>query len=105
MTMRVSVRPGEIVLGRKNRRRGIFLTPTRHDPKASFQRKYRLTENSGRSLTAAVRGVNGEGAAEDYLGHAVWAVWRYLPGFHWGMVVKMDTDEAFAPWQRRETRR
>ena len=48
-------------------------------------------------MAIAVQGVNGEGAAKDYLGHDVWAVWRYLPGLKWGMVVKIDVDEAFAP--------
>ena len=48
-------------------------------------------------MAEAVQGVDGEGAAKDYLGHDVWAVWRYLPGFNWGMVVKMDVAEVFAP--------
>src|SRR5208337_3286199 len=75
----------------------VLLTPTRHDPGAAFHRRYRLTDSSRQPLATAVQGVNGEGAAKDYLAHDVWAVWRYLPGVKWGMVVKVDVDEAFAP--------
>jgi PAS domain S-box-containing protein len=88
---------GEIVVGRKIGEEAVFLTPTRHDPEAAFHRRYGLTNSSRQPLAIAVQGVNGEGAAKDYLGHDVWAVWRYLPRFHWGMVVKVDVDEAFAP--------
>ena len=88
---------GEIVVGRKIGEEAVFLTPTRHDPEAAFKRRYRLAEASFQPLAIAVQGVNGEGAAKDYLGHDVWAVWRYLPGLNWGMVVKVDVDEAFAP--------
>ena len=90
-------RTGEIVVGRKIGDEAVFLTPIRHDPEAAFQRKYRLSEASHRPLAAAVKGGNGEGAAKDYLDHDVWAVWRNLPGLDWGLVVKMDVDEAFAP--------
>src|SRR5208337_1041306 len=75
----------------------VLLTPTRHDPGAAFHRRYHLTDSSRQPLATAVQGVNGEGAAKDYLAHDVWTVWRYLPGVHWGMVGKVDVDEAFAP--------
>ena len=66
-------------------------------PLQHSKRRYRLAEASRQPLAIAVQGVNGEGAAKDYLAHDVWAVWRYLPGLNWGMVVKIDVDEAFAP--------
>ena len=88
---------GEIVVGRKIGEEAVLLTPTRHDSHAAFKRRYRLAEASRQPLAIAVQGVNGEGASKDYLAHDVWAVWRYLPGLNWGMVVKIDVDEAFAP--------
>ena len=95
---------GEIIVGRKIGDEAVFLTPTRHDPEAAFQRRYLLAEASRRPLAIAVQGGNGEGAAKDYLAHDVWAVWRYLPGIKWGMVVKVDMAEAFAPLaQMRDT--
>ena len=39
-------------------------------PRHPFSRNIALSGTSGRLLAAAVQGVNGEGAAEDYLGHA-----------------------------------
>ena len=95
---------GEIIVGRKIGDEAVFLTPTRHDPEAAFQRRYLLAEASHQPLATAVQGGNGEGAAKDYLAHDVWAVWRYLPGIKWGLVVKVDMAEAFAPLaQMRDT--
>ena len=91
---------GQIVVGRKIGDEAVFLTSTRHDPEAAFKQRYRLADAPFRPLAIALRGVNGEGAAKDYLGHDVWAVWRYLPGPNWGMVVKIDVAEAFAPLAR-----
>ena len=88
---------GEIVLGRKIGDEAVFLTPTRHDPHAAFHRRESTTSASTIPLASAAQGVDGEGVARDYLGHEVWAVWRYLPGFKWGMAVQMHMEEAFAP--------
>ncbi len=94
---------GEIVVGRKIGNDAVFLTPTRHDRQAAFHRRYRITGPSRHPLAEAVQGVNGEGATRDYRGREVWAVWRYLPGFNWGMVVKVDEDEAFASLAQMRT--
>jgi signal transduction histidine kinase/DNA-binding response OmpR family regulator len=48
-------------------------------------------------LLEAVRGVQAEGQALDYRGVEVVYVTRYLPSLRWGMVVKTDVTEAFAP--------
>ena len=48
------------------------------------------------------RGERGYGVALDYRGEMVAAFDTYLPTFRWGMVVKQDADEAFAPiYQQR----
>jgi signal transduction histidine kinase len=36
----------------------------------------------------------------DYRGKETFAVWRYLPSLRWGLVVKIDTREAFFPVRR-----
>jgi C4-dicarboxylate-specific signal transduction histidine kinase len=46
----------------------------------------------------ALNGERGQQITVDYAGHNVVAAWRYLPDLHWGMVVKIDTDEALAPF-------
>ena len=88
---------GEIVVGRKIGDEAVLLTSTRHDPAAAFNRRYRLAEGFRQPSSTAVQGGNGEGAAKDYRGHDVWAIWRYLPELNWVLVVKVDENEAFAP--------
>lgn len=39
----------------------------------------------------------GEGIMVDYRGKEVLGVWRFLPALNWGVLVKIDTDEAFSP--------
>jgi PAS domain S-box-containing protein len=74
----------------------LFVAPTRHDPNAAFRRI--VTTNSGEAtpLQEAVRGIRGEGETIDYRGEAVLAAWRYLPHLRAAIVVKIDSDEAFA---------
>jgi diguanylate cyclase (GGDEF)-like protein/PAS domain S-box-containing protein len=52
-------------------------------------------------MREALRGTSGSGISEDYRGIGVVAAWRYLPGLDWGMVVKIDADEVFAPLARQ----
>ena len=47
-------------------------------------------------MQRAVKGERGYGQAIDYRGEPVVSAWSYLPSFRWGMVVKQDSDEAFA---------
>ncbi len=51
----------------------------------------------------ALGGEPGEGVETDHRGRTVVAAWRYLPELGWGMAVKMDVDEAFAPIQQQRT--
>jgi diguanylate cyclase (GGDEF)-like protein/PAS domain S-box-containing protein len=51
----------------------------------------------------ALGGDTGEGVETDHRGQTVVAAWRYLPELGWGMAVKMDADEAFAPIYRQRT--
>ncbi len=45
----------------------------------------------------SLQGINGFGESTDYRDKKVLAVWRYLPAPRWGMVVKIDIQEAYAP--------
>src|SRR4030066_573054 len=49
----------------------------------------------------AFAGDSGPGMRMDYRGKPVAAAWRYLPELDWGMVVKLDADEVFAPIYRQ----
>ena len=90
---------GETVVVSLRNDKIIYMAPTRRDPDAAFRRqiwnrdlpKYRaLYESSqGRTSTSAE-------TVTDYGGKQVLAVWRFLPSFRWGMVTKVDIEEATA---------
>ncbi|MEO8496357.1 MAG: PAS domain S-box protein, partial [Planctomycetota bacterium] len=93
-------RTGEIVFASSEGDTLVVVAPLRHDPQAAFRR--RVTFGSQVSLPAqqALQGRKGTGIAKDYRGTEILAAWRYLPEVRWGLVVKMDTSEAFASSRR-----
>ncbi len=88
---------GETLVGSRMDSKAVFVTPVRHDPNADFRRRIPLGSPLELPLQAAVQGKRGQGIVTDYRGKPVLAVWRYLPSPRWGMVVKIDLSEAFAP--------
>jgi signal transduction histidine kinase/DNA-binding response OmpR family regulator len=88
---------GETLIGSRIGNKAVFVTPVRHDQHAAFRRRVQLGSAAERPLQEAVQGTKGRGVVSDYRGTPVLAVWRYLPAFRWGLVVKMDAAEAFAP--------
>ncbi len=90
-------RTGETLVGSRAGDHITFVAPTRHDPRAGFSRKIRIGGASGEALQRAVRGMRGGGAFTDYRNVESVGAWSYLPSLRWGMVVKIDADEAFAP--------
>ena len=80
-----------------------FAAPLRHDPQAARQRKIDM-KTAAVPIRNALLGQHGGGIENDYSGRQVVAAWRYLPELRWGMVVKMDADEALAPiYHQRKT--
>ena len=94
---------GETPLGRlMGDGEAVFVSPLRHDPQAAMQRRIDL-KTSAVPMRYALSGERGSGVETDYAGNRVVAAWRYLPELRWGMVVKTDADEAFAPlYQQRK---
>jgi PAS domain S-box-containing protein len=90
---------GETVVGRRVGNEILFMAPTRHDPSAAFHRRIPLGSALSTPLQRAVAGTSGVAQSQDYRGREVLAVWKYLPSFRWGLVVKIDITEAFAPVQ------
>lgn len=90
---------GEIVLGKKYQDRVMVVVPLRHDPDAMFKREIKGV--NGLPIQNALKGAMGNGILFDYRAKEVLSVWRYIPSFRWGMVVKMDVDEVFAPIEKQ----
>jgi diguanylate cyclase (GGDEF)-like protein/PAS domain S-box-containing protein len=88
---------GEIVIAARRHDRILFLTQTRNDPHGAFARTLLFKDGDHVPIAQAVAGMEGTGVHRDYRGKLVLAAWRYLPSFRWGLVVKIDADEALAP--------
>jgi signal transduction histidine kinase/CheY-like chemotaxis protein len=79
----------------------LYLSDLRHIPNASFRRLVGL-DKVPPPMIAALTGERTESLTYDYAGVSVLSASRFLPATHWGMVVKVDAAEAFAPiYQQR----
>jgi len=87
---------GETVTGRISGGRIQITIPLRHDPDAAFRRTLELDAVAGKPIIEAANGISGTGTQLDWRGEEVVAAWQYIPSMRWGMVVKIDTSEAFA---------
>jgi two-component system NtrC family sensor kinase len=87
---------GETIVVSKIKEKTVFITALRFDPQAAFKREIKIGSSEEREIQKALQGGKGLGIFTDYRGQQVLAVWRYLPTFRLGMVVKMDTQEVFA---------
>lgn len=83
---------GEALLGVRENGQLRFLFPPRNAPDATL-----IPLDSTLSLKAATMGAEYFGRNKDYRGVPVLAVGRPIPFQNWGLVVKMDEKEAYAP--------
>ncbi|MCP5007196.1 MAG: HAMP domain-containing protein [Planctomycetes bacterium] len=74
-----------------------IVTPLRHDPRDEFHNTISADSGCAKPIKLAAVGFDGMGCSIDYRGKHTFAVWRYLHAAGWGVVVKMDSDEIFAP--------
>jgi class 3 adenylate cyclase len=91
---------GETVVASVEGDRAVFQAPSRHDPYAAFRTKVDLGSSRDQAVEKAVQGRKGNGITTDYRNEKVLAVWKYTPDMRWGIVTKIDLDEAFAPIAR-----
>lgn len=56
-----------------------------------------ISNNLINAFDDATQGGKGQGSMTDYRGKDVIGVWRYVPSFGWGMLVKMDSSEIYEP--------
>ncbi len=77
----------------------VFTSPTRHDANAAFNRTMKINQQISHPLYQASQGIKGVGINIDYRSQETIAAWRYLPSLNSGLLVKIDTSEAFASLQ------
>ncbi len=92
-------RSGETVIAQNDGDRVVIVAPLRSASDAAFRISFPL-DHIPPDIAAAVEGVRLHGVMEDYRGIPVLAVSRYLPSLGWGLVVKIDAAEIFAPAAR-----
>jgi signal transduction histidine kinase/DNA-binding response OmpR family regulator len=88
---------GETIAASLNQREIIVVNPLRNDPEGSYARVFALDNPQVGVLQQAAQGVKGDGVTTDYRGVETVGAWRYIPSMRWGMLVKIDTSEAYAP--------
>lgn len=74
----------------------VFVSPLR------YSEKNRADVQIATGMRRALNGERGTGIAIDYAGNETIAAWQYLPDLHWGMVTKINKNEAFAPLNELE---
>jgi len=89
---------GEVVVGRVQADHVIVTAPLRHDSDAAFKRRIAMNVDNALPIRESSSGIAGQGILNDWRDKEVLAVWQYLPALQWGMVVKIDVEEAFVYW-------
>jgi HAMP domain-containing protein len=75
----------------------LFVAPTYFDPQAAFTRRVSFGAGEALPIQDALQQNSGVGISLDYRSEEVMAAWTYIPSIEWGLVVKTDTAELFAP--------
>lgn len=88
---------GETTLGKSYGDHLLFLSPLRHSPNAALQKRVTYGDKQGIPIQQATQGNSGAGLSVDYRGEQVVAAWRPISNLGWGIIAKIDTDEAFIP--------
>ena len=94
---------GEALIAEQQGNEVVFLSPLRNDPEVVLKKRVALTDSVAYPAQKAARGENGSGITRDYQGTEVLAAWRYIPFLRWGLVTKINADEAFAPIAQLKT--
>jgi two-component system NtrC family sensor kinase len=88
-------RTGETIIASKFGKEALFINDARNEPNTAFKKKIPLDGSQDSTIANAVQGKSGSGTVVDYRGKEVLAVWSYVPALRAGLVVKLDTEEAF----------
>jgi len=87
---------GEVIMGMDTGNAVLITAPTRHDPDAAFKLTISRNKSLAKPIRDATQGKTGQGIMPDLRGTVVLAAWDYIPSLNWGLVVKIDQDEALS---------
>jgi len=93
---------GEVLLAEREGDEIVFLSPLRHVRARPLGFRVPLTL-SPLAARAAIEGVEGFAGYVDYRGVPVFAAARHIAGTPWGLVAKVDRDEALAAYREELT--
>jgi PAS domain S-box-containing protein len=94
----VPTRTGETLLVARDGLDVVFLSPLRHNPAPPLRLRRPFSE-SGLAAASALEGVEAFGAFVDYRGVPVFAATRRIRSTGWGLVVKVDQEEALEDYR------
>ncbi len=81
----------------------LFISPLKYAPGTLLKKKVRIGSNEGLPAQKATSGENGSGLSVDYRGVRVLSSWQPIPSTGWGLVAKLDFQEALKPIARLRT--
>ncbi|NOX09125.1 MAG: PAS domain S-box protein [Gammaproteobacteria bacterium] len=87
---------GEILIVSWHNQKLEFITPPRHAQEAQKNKDY-LDTRQAQTLINAAKGHSGMGRFIDYRNKEVIASWSHLDSANWGIITKIDIDEAQQP--------
>ncbi len=88
---------GDVLLTKSIGERVLFLAPSRSNSSMAFKKISNPDKTMDTPDLKASLGYSGYGFSRDVLNNPVIAAWRFIPQVNWGLVVKMNYDEA-AGW-------
>ena len=87
---------GEIVISKRDGKDALVIAPLRHDANAAFNLRFPIDTGITEPIQRSVTGDRGSDMSVGYDGTEILAAWRSIPELEWGLVVKIETAEAFA---------
>ena len=87
---------GETLICKRAGNEVVYLNSLRHAPESALKKKVAIGDKAAIPAQRAVNGDKGSGYSIDYRNKKVIAAWSYIPSLGWGIVAKIDAEEAFA---------
>lgn len=94
---------GETLVAKVIQEKLVFMAPTRHDADAALH-DVEIDDHTSDPLGQAALGHAGRGETIDYRHRRVLAAWKPVGGLDWGLVVKIDDEEAMRAANEVRTR-